>query len=87
MGKMSARIAETLTHICVCPFVNPAGLSHVGGPILVPGDPKVRINGNPAARIGDHALCRAPADRDSPSPLEAAEPVFPRGFRAPSQNP
>ena len=32
---------------------------HVGGPIVL-GDPKVRIGGQPAARMGDLAICTGP---------------------------
>lgn len=32
---------------------------HVGGPILEPGCPTVLIGEEPAARLGDEALCRA----------------------------
>jgi len=35
---------------------------HVGGPILPPGCPTVLIGGQPAARIGDMAVCTGPPD-------------------------
>jgi uncharacterized Zn-binding protein involved in type VI secretion len=35
---------------------------HVGGPILPPGYPMVLIGGQPAARMGDMAVCVGPPD-------------------------
>ncbi|MEO0035710.1 MAG: hypothetical protein RLZZ501_1733, partial [Pseudomonadota bacterium] len=35
---------------------------HVGGPVIPPGCPTVLINGRPAARISDLALCAGPPD-------------------------
>jgi uncharacterized Zn-binding protein involved in type VI secretion len=35
---------------------------HVGGPILPPGYPLVLIGGQPAARMGDMAVCVGPPD-------------------------
>lgn len=35
---------------------------HVGGPITGPGAPNVLINGLPAARVGDFAVCVGPVD-------------------------
>jgi len=59
MGKMSSRVSDSHQ----CPLVSPAGVPHVGGPIIPPGAPKVYINGSPAARIGDHSVCiGAPPD-------------------------
>jgi len=45
-----------------CPMVNPNGSPHVGGPILPPGAPTVLIEGMPAARMGDMAICSGPPD-------------------------
>ncbi len=44
-----------------CPLVNPNGVPHVGGPILL-GCPTVLIGGLPAARVGDPARCIGPMD-------------------------
>lgn len=54
--------AATLGHFHVCPRVNPGPVPHVGGPIAV-GSPNVLINGMPAARVGDMAVCVGPPDR------------------------
>lgn len=54
--------AATLGHFHVCPRVNPGPVPHVGGPIAV-GSPDVLINGMPAARVGDMAVCVGPPDR------------------------
>lgn len=35
---------------------------HVGGPIVGPGEPTVLIEGMPAARVGDNAVCVGPPD-------------------------
>jgi uncharacterized Zn-binding protein involved in type VI secretion len=35
---------------------------HVGGPVLPPCAPNVLIGGQPAARMGDMALCVGPPD-------------------------
>jgi len=41
----------------------PAGpIPHVGGPIMPPGCPTVLIAGQPAARMGDMAICVGPPD-------------------------
>jgi uncharacterized Zn-binding protein involved in type VI secretion len=45
-----------------CPATNPGPVPHVGGPILVTGAPTVLISGQPAARVGDLALCVGPPD-------------------------
>jgi uncharacterized Zn-binding protein involved in type VI secretion len=44
----------------VTPGVPP--IPHVGGPILPPGGITVLIGGQPAARVGDMALCVGPPD-------------------------
>lgn len=36
--------------------------AHAGGPIVPACEPTVLIGGKPAARKGDHALCRSPLD-------------------------
>ncbi len=48
----------------VCPMVTPGTppIPHVGGPILPPGGITVMIGGQPAARVGDMALCVGPPD-------------------------
>ena len=45
----------------VCPMVTGV-VPHVGGPILPPGCPMVLIGGQPAARVGDMAVCVGPPD-------------------------
>jgi uncharacterized Zn-binding protein involved in type VI secretion len=37
-------------------------IPHVGGPILPAGCPTVLIGGQPAARVGDMAMCVGPPD-------------------------
>jgi uncharacterized Zn-binding protein involved in type VI secretion len=44
----------------VTPGVPP--IPHVGGPILPPGGITVLIGGQPAARVGDMAVCVGPPD-------------------------
>ena len=57
MGQPAAR----LTDMHVCPmFTGP--VPHVGGPIVGPGCPKVRIGMLPAARISDMLVCVGPPD-------------------------
>lgn len=45
-----------------CPLVNPAGVPHVGGPIMPPGVPTVLIGGMPASVVGDMCACTGPPD-------------------------
>ncbi len=45
----------------ICPMVTGV-VPHVGGPILPPGWPLVLIGGQPAARMGDMAVCVGPPD-------------------------
>jgi uncharacterized Zn-binding protein involved in type VI secretion len=45
----------------VCPMVTGV-VPHVGGPVLAPCAPNVVIGGQPAARVGDMALCAGPPD-------------------------
>lgn len=54
----AARIGDMHT----CPGVNPGPVPHVGGPILPAGCATVLIGGQPAARVGDAALCAGPPD-------------------------
>lgn len=54
----AARVGDMHT----CPMVNPGPVPHVGGPILPPGCPTVLIGGQPAARVGDMAVCTGPPD-------------------------
>src|SRR5687768_14753939 len=49
---MAARTGDTQ----VCPLVDPGPTPHVSGPITE-GEPSVLIEGRPAARVGDSALC------------------------------
>ena len=60
MGKPAARLGD----MHICPKVEPGPVPHVGGPILE-GSTDVFINGLPAARVGDAALCVGPADKIS----------------------
>lgn len=48
----------------VCPMATPGTppIPHVGGPVLPAGAPTVLIGFQPAARIGDLALCVGPPD-------------------------
>jgi uncharacterized Zn-binding protein involved in type VI secretion len=51
---------------------------HVGGPIIPPGSPTVLIGYQPAACVGDHALCTGPPDtilRGSTSVLIGNKPA------------
>jgi uncharacterized Zn-binding protein involved in type VI secretion len=57
MMPPAARVSDT--HIC--PMVD--GMKpHVGGPITSPGCPTVVIDGLPAARVGDLAVCASIPD-------------------------
>lgn len=53
----AARVGDMHT----CPMVSPGPAPHVGGPITS-GCSTVLIAGQPAARIGDMALCAGPSD-------------------------
>ena len=48
----AARISDMHT----CPMVNPGPVPHVGGPVSA-GCPTVIIGNQPAARVGDTAIC------------------------------
>ncbi|MBM3767173.1 MAG: type VI secretion protein [Acidobacteria bacterium] len=52
----AARVSDLHT----CPLTDPK--PHVGGPILPPGSPTVLIDGRPAARVTDLAVCTGPPD-------------------------
>jgi uncharacterized Zn-binding protein involved in type VI secretion len=54
---MAARAGDMHT----CPLVS-GTVPHVGGPVLPPGCPTVRIAGMPAARVGDKLTCVGPPD-------------------------
>lgn len=54
---LAARVGD----MHVCPAVTVL-IPHVGGPIIPPGCPTVIIEGQPAARIGDLAICIGPVD-------------------------
>ena len=60
MTKPAARIGD----MHLCPMQTPAvvPIPHVGGPILPPGAPTVLIGGQPAACVGDMAICVGPPD-------------------------
>ncbi|HVA49025.1 MAG TPA: PAAR domain-containing protein [Pirellulales bacterium] len=61
----------------VCPMVTVL-VPHVGGPILPPGWPMVLIGGQPAARMGDMAVCVGPPDvimMGSPMVLIGGQPA------------
>jgi len=47
-----------------CPMQTPGTppVPHVGGPVIGPGEPTVLIEGMPAARVGDNAVCVGPPD-------------------------
>jgi uncharacterized Zn-binding protein involved in type VI secretion len=45
----------------ICPMVTVL-VPHVGGPVLAPCAPTVLIVGQPAARMGDMAVCVGPPD-------------------------
>jgi len=53
--------AARINDMHVCPMVT-GNVPHVGGPILPAGEPTVLIEGMPAARVGDMALCTGPPD-------------------------
>lgn len=52
--------ATRITDVQTCPAVNPGGAPHVGGPVIGPGVPTVRIGGLPASVMGDMATCAGP---------------------------
>ncbi|MGH8079152.1 MAG: PAAR domain-containing protein [Lysobacter sp.] len=56
--------AARLGDMHVCPMVTPGvpPVPHVGGPILPACCPTVLVGGQPAARIGDMAVCIGPPD-------------------------
>ncbi|MAM29895.1 MAG: type VI secretion protein [Flavobacteriaceae bacterium] len=53
--------AARVNDMHVCPMVT-GTVPHVGGPILPAGEPTVLIEGMPAARVGDMAVCTGPPD-------------------------
>jgi uncharacterized Zn-binding protein involved in type VI secretion len=57
-------LAARLGDMHVCPLATPGTppVPHVGGPILPPCCPTVIIEGQPAARVGDMAVCVGPPD-------------------------
>ena len=67
MSKPAARLGDN--HLC--PKVEPGPVPHVGGPI-VQGSPNVLIGGQPAARLGDMAVCIGPPDK----PVSGSATVF-----------
>jgi uncharacterized Zn-binding protein involved in type VI secretion len=58
MSKPAARVGDLHT----CPMVNPGPVPHVGGPVSGPGCPSILLGGQPAARVGDMAVCAGPLD-------------------------
>lgn len=57
IGGMPAWRAGTDTH--VCPLVNPGGVPHASGMVMV-GSTTVLINGMPAVRMNDQVIESAP---------------------------
>ena len=57
-------LAARLNDMHTCPMQTPGTppVPHVGGPIIGPGEPTVLIEGMPAARVGDNAVCVGPPD-------------------------
>ncbi|HAX15043.1 MAG TPA: type VI secretion protein [Leeuwenhoekiella sp.] len=57
-------LAARLNDMHTCPMQTPGTppVPHVGGPIIGPGEPTVLIEGVPAARVGDNAVCVGPPD-------------------------
>ena len=57
-------LAARLNDMHSCPMQTPGTppVPHVGGPIIGPGEPTVLIEGMPAARVGDNAVCVGPPD-------------------------
>jgi uncharacterized Zn-binding protein involved in type VI secretion len=57
-------LAARLGDMHLCPMVTPGTppIPHVGGPILPPCCITVIVEGMPAARVGDMALCIGPPD-------------------------
>jgi uncharacterized Zn-binding protein involved in type VI secretion len=53
--------AARTSDLHTCPMVT-GTVPHVGGPILPPGCPTVKIGGLPAARVGDTCTCTGPTD-------------------------
>ncbi len=53
--------AARVNDMHVCPMVT-GTVPHVGGSILPAGEPTVLIEGMPAARVGDMAVCTGPPD-------------------------
>ena len=53
---------STITHMHVCPMVNPGPVPHVGGPIIGPGGVTVLVAGLPVALVGDSCVCTGPPD-------------------------
>ncbi|QRM88186.1 type VI secretion protein [Lacinutrix sp. WUR7] len=56
--------AARITDFHICPMTTPGvvPISHVGGPIIGPGEPTVLIGGLPAAKVGDNLVCVGPPD-------------------------
>lgn len=56
--------AARLNDMHTCPMQTPGTppVPHVGGAIVGPGEPTVLIEGMPAARVGDNAVCVGPPD-------------------------
>ncbi|PLX01739.1 MAG: type VI secretion protein [Marinilabiliales bacterium] len=72
----AARVGDMHT----CPMQTPGTppVPHVGGPILPPGCTTVMICGQPAARLGDQAVCTGPPDsivKGSSSVLIGGQPA------------
>lgn len=73
MGMPAARVGDMHT----CPLFD-GPKPHVGGPVLPPGCPTVLIGGQPAARLGDSAVCIGPPDtiaKGEPTVLIGGKPA------------
>ena len=46
-----------LTHMHVCPAINPGPIPHVGGPVNNAGQFHVRVTGLPIAVVGGTTIC------------------------------
>ena len=51
----------TIGTMHICPMVT-GMIPHIGGPIIGPGCPGVKINGKPVSLIGDICTCSGPPD-------------------------
>ena len=54
--------AARITDLHVCPMIDPGPKPHVGGPVIGPGVPTVKIGGLVAAVVTDKCTCVGPPD-------------------------